>query len=576
VPLALLLQQQLGILVKGVGEKLRHWDEAMETISTVAERLRSAYLVHWFGTALPSEGDTLKVGLANMHELRARWMAVGGPQAGATPPVGPNLTEPLLGYGGALVGIFASPLNGILLTTAIGSLVDTWWAKVLAVVNWLTAGLLMSAALSLGGVGFPVGLIVLAAGGELRDLFDFLGAAAELAVPLQQFWEQVTGPREAVRNPLLRELLLVGDRVAALVASLLGTFAVLITRVGPLLESLRLGIAAVAGLVLDLWPVIALALGQTVEVVIGLVSGPGSVTALLQRVLSVLGRTLRRLGTQLAAVFAELGSDVAWLADWGGWRIDIWWRAAEPGVRTLTVDHPTVRYLRSFMGQLGVVSAWRGRETEEDKKKKSSQSAQPSPPGMLDKVEDWVKHKTGMPSTMPKPPVLPKLPPVIPLGAIGPIVDVVEFLRRFGLDVGPANPLEVGAEGRRVLKRAAHPPSVFGAEWAALEAEARRPEPLARTLEVATYLSLARRVVGPAAATGVRGLEDALSRIDAVIRTERRRLPVKDVPEPTQLTPVIRRLRVRSRGRTSDALQAWVEEVRRELNADPYTIPMGA
>ena len=48
-----------------------------------------------------------------------------------------------------------------------------------------------------------------------------------------------------------------------------------------------------------------------------------------------------------------------------------------------------------------------------------------------------------------------------------------------------------------MLDRAAHPPSVFGSEWAALEAEARRPEPLARTLEVATYLSLARRVVGP-------------------------------------------------------------------------------
>ena len=72
--------------------------------------------MHWFGTALPSVGIALKVGLVNMHELRARWMAVGGPQAGATPPVGPNLTEPLLGAGGTLAGIFASPLNGILLT----------------------------------------------------------------------------------------------------------------------------------------------------------------------------------------------------------------------------------------------------------------------------------------------------------------------------------------------------------------------------------------------------------------------------------------------------------------------------
>jgi len=92
--------------------------------------------VHWFGTALPSVGLALRVGLANMHELRARWMAIGAPDAGATPPVGPNLTEPLLGAGGTLAGIFASPLNGILLTTIIGSVVHTWWARTLAVVNF--------------------------------------------------------------------------------------------------------------------------------------------------------------------------------------------------------------------------------------------------------------------------------------------------------------------------------------------------------------------------------------------------------------------------------------------------------
>jgi hypothetical protein len=436
-------------------------------------------------------------------------------------------------------------------------------------VNWLTAGLLTPAVLSAGGLGLPIGLIAYSAGGELREVFDFLGACAELAVPLQQFWEQVTGPREAVRNPLLRELLVLGDRAAALVASLLGTFAVLITRVGPLLESLRLGLAAVGGLVLDLWTVIVLALTQSVGVVTGLVSGPSSVPALLQRVVAVLARSLRRVGALLAATFAELSSDVAWLVDWGGWRIDIWWLAAEPGIRDLTVDHPTVRYLRSFIGEVGVALAWKARV--------APPAAQPSPSSdrIFDKVEDWVLHKTGMPTTTPQPPTLPKLPPIIPLGAIGPIVDVVELLRRFGLDVGSANPLEVGAEGRQVLERSAHPPSVFGAEWAALEAETRRPEPLARTLEVATYLSLARRVVGPAAAAGVRGLEDVLWRIDAVIGTERRRLPVKNVPEPTQLTPVIQRLRVRSRGRTSDALQAWVEDLRRELNAAEYRVPVG-
>src|SRR5262245_22077801 len=359
----------------------------METIATVAERLRSAYLVHWFGTALPSVGNALKVGLANMDELRARWMAVGGPQAGATPPVGPNLLEPLLGAGGTLAGIFASPLNGILLTTMIGSLVDTWWAKVLAVVNWLTAGLLMTTALSLGGVGLPIELIAYALSGQPRELFDFLGAAAELAAPLQEFWRQVTGPREAVRNPLLRELLLLGDRIAALVAALLGTFAVLITRVGPLLESLRLGLVAVGGLVLDLWPVIVLALTQSVQVVTGLLSGPDSVPALLRRVVAILATSLRRIGARLAATVAELREDLSWRTFWGEWLLGWWAIVAVPQIRAVTVDHPTVLYLRSFVAELGVASTWKARGAKPSGTTSSS-------PGALSGVIDWLMHKT--------------------------------------------------------------------------------------------------------------------------------------------------------------------------------------
>src|SRR5262245_55312770 len=237
MPLAILLQEQLSVLTKGV-KKLERWEAATEAFSLVVDRLRSAYLVRWFGTALPSVGLALKVAFANMHELRARWIAIGAGRAGETPPIGPNLTEPLLGASGTLVGIFATPLNSVLLGLALGSLVDRWWVRVLAVANWLTAGLLGTGALGLvgtvGGVGLLFALSAWAISGQPRELFDLLGAIAELVEPLQRFWRQVTGPREAVRNPLLREILVLGDRTAALTAFLLGAFAVLITRVGPL------------------------------------------------------------------------------------------------------------------------------------------------------------------------------------------------------------------------------------------------------------------------------------------------------------------------------------------------------
>ncbi len=566
MPLAILLQEQLGILTKGVDEKLRHWDEATERFSLVVDRLRSAYLVHWFGSALPSVGLALEVGLVNMHELRARWLAIGAPAAGAAPPVGPNLLEPLLGAGGTLAGIFASPLNGILLTTAIGSVVHTWWAKTLAVVNFLSAGLLVGAGLAAGGPTLVLGLVPYAISGQPRELFDFLGAVAELAEPLQRFWQQVSGPRDAVRNPLLRELLILGDRMAALTAFLLGAFAVLITRIDVFLEPLRLGFVAVGSLVLYLWPVILLAFTQTVDVVVGLLHGPDSVPALLRRVLAVLAGGFRRIGTGLAATFALLRDDFRLYSTWGGWLVGWWSAVAEPAVRLQTVDHPTVRFLQSFAGSFGALSEWKARDAP---------AGPPSPPGTFTKVATWLLRKTGMPAATPKLPGLPPLPPLIPLGEIGPLVDVVGLLRRLGVGGLPGNPFEIGSAGRDVLQRAARPPSVFAGERAALDAEARRPQPLARTLEVATYLSLARRVVGPAAAESVRGLEDVLTRIDATIRAERKPLPVKDVPEPTGLTPVIRRLRIRSHGRTSEVLQTWADDLRRELNAADYAIPVG-
>jgi hypothetical protein len=571
VPLAILLQEQLGILVDGVDKKLRRWDEATEQLVLVVDRLRSAYLVHWFGTSLPSVGIALRVGLANLHELRARWLAVGGPAAGASAPAGPNLTEPLLGAGGVLVGAFASPLNGILLTTAIGSLVRRWWAVALAIVNWLSGGLLFAAAGAAGGVAIGLGIVPMGIAGEPRDLFDLLGAAAELPEPLLRFWQQVSGPRDAVRNPLLRQLLVLGDRVAALTSFLLGAFAVLVTRIGPVLEPLRLGLVAVYGLAVDLAPLIVLAVGQVVELVSGLVGGPASVPALLRGVVAGLSRALVVVGRRLRETFAWLRDEGRWVSGWGSVLVDWWWAVAEPAVRAQTVDHPTVRYLRSFAESLGAVSAWRARTAP------AAPPGPPSPPGTLSRVVGWVLHQTGMPTSTPRLPALPSLPPLVPLGAVGAAVRGLEALRGLGLPVGPANPFEPGVEARRVLARAGRPPSVFAGEWAALEQESRNPAPLARTLEAAAYLAVARRVVGPAAASAVRGLEDVLSQIDATIRTERgrRQLPVRDVPEPARLAPAIVRLRVRSRGRTAEAVQAWVEDLRRELNAADYAVPVG-
>jgi hypothetical protein len=572
MPLAILLQEQLSVVTKGL-KKVDRWATVTETFSLVVDRLRSAYLVRWFGTPLPSVGLELRVAFANMDELRRRWLAIGADRPPGTPAIGPNLTEPLLGMSGTLVGIFATPLNSMLLSVALGELVDRWWVVALAAVNWLTYGLLGAGVLGLVGVAGGAGLLwalsAWAISGQPREAFDLLGAIAEVVEPLQRFWQQVTGPREAVKNPLLREILIFGDRFAGLMAFLLGAFAVLVTRVGPILEPLRIGFFATVGIAQELWALVSLAFSQTVDVVKGLLSGPDSFPRALAAVFALFARTFRRLGASLKGVWTSIAETFSWLKYFTKELIRWWWTVAEPFVRSQTIDHPTIAYLRSLAASLAVFSTWKGRAPK-------APPSPPSPPGLMSRAGAWVLRKLGMPTTTPTLPSLPKLP-LISLDLIAPLAGITHLLKLTGLVPGLApNPLEPGAEARAVLRRAERPPSVFGAEWAALEKEARRPEPLAQALETAAYLSLARRVISPAAAERVRKLEDVLTKLDATIRAERARHPVKDVPEPTELSPVIRTLRVRARGLKPEVLRAWVEDLRDQLNAAPYPVPLEA
>jgi len=564
MPLAIMLQQHLSVLTKGV-RRIDRWRAVTETFELVVARLRSAYLVRWFGTRLPTRGLALNVAFVNMDALRRRWSAIGGGRRVQTPAIGPNLTEPLLGLGGTLVGILASPVNSVLLGLTLGTLVDRWYTQLFAVANWLTGGLLGGGILGLAGIAGGVGLLVgLAAGaisGQLRGGFDLLGALAEIVEPLQALWEQVSGPREAVRNPLLRELLILGDRLAALVAALLGAFSVLVTRIGPLLAPIALGFLATARIGQELWGLVRFVLEQTIEFVTGLLS---TVPRAMRGAIVPLTRGFSKIGALFTVLWETISGSFSRFAGASAVLVGWWWRAGQPFVRAHTIDHPTVSYVRSFIAQLGVAKGWRAR------------TAAPSTPssssgGTFGKV-------LGALGAPPAPPLphLPGLPPLLSLALITPLAhaaaDAPSALPN-PLDLGVGRPMDLGPAAGAVLRRAQHPPSIFAGERAALRAAQARPEALERSLETATYLSLAARIVSPAAAEHVRTLEGLLTRLDATIRTERPHHPVRDLPEPTELSPQIRTLRVRARGLAPAAVRAWTEELRRELNATPYPVP---
>jgi hypothetical protein len=93
---------------------------------------------------------------------------------------------------------------------------------------------LLAAPLALG-VGLVAGL-----GGEprVRAIYNLLGDVAMLLDAFLGFWRQLIGPVDQIRNPLVRSIVQLLHRIAALVFQVVGFAALLIVRLVPLLPSL--------------------------------------------------------------------------------------------------------------------------------------------------------------------------------------------------------------------------------------------------------------------------------------------------------------------------------------------------
>src|SRR3954447_15715517 len=174
------------------------------------------WLVRWFGTDVPLDGLRLSVAIDNLDALRAQFGLVSLAQraapAGAGGPGGPSLAEPLAGLAGGLAGLVLSPSGSISLVYAAAWVTRGAVAVVLAVLNELT---LRPLPLGFGLVlALPITLVVAAVLAADRGLTASL---AQLLILVRRFWEQITGPRDRVANPVLRAALDLLDGVAALV-----------------------------------------------------------------------------------------------------------------------------------------------------------------------------------------------------------------------------------------------------------------------------------------------------------------------------------------------------------------------
>jgi hypothetical protein len=262
VPIALL--PELTTTLDRTGRVLTPWSRLVLLEEQILRRARGAFLVHWFGTSVPVRTLSLYIAIVNIADLKQRYLEVKRSMPG--PPTELNLLGPLSGMAGFLVGIAVSPTGAILIASQMhrimDSLVGGTGGGILAML-YRVFGVWILPALgpALGLLALPVllvGALGLAVGGEgvARSLYRVLGEAAMLIDAVAQFWDMVTGPRRGVRNPLLRSILDLLDRIAGLFAQVIGFVAFLLTRIAPLIPYLvnqfralqSLGIAVVEAL----------------------------------------------------------------------------------------------------------------------------------------------------------------------------------------------------------------------------------------------------------------------------------------------------------------------------------------
>jgi hypothetical protein len=243
MPLALLLQKTIKALSTGV-KQLDNWNQLVQLEQLLIGRARSAFLVHWFGTPLPLHGAHLRVVISNIAALQSRYQAIraANSQAG-----GPNLLKPLAGMSGSLAGMLLSPIAGI--GVSIGAIKYGWHQKkknwlviILASVNLITFGALIPIVGVIGLAGGTGAALLIGSGATpsepVLNAYILLGAAAQMLLALNDLLGQLLGPRTAIRNPLLANLLALADKLADLLPLLLAGFALLITRISGLLVPL--------------------------------------------------------------------------------------------------------------------------------------------------------------------------------------------------------------------------------------------------------------------------------------------------------------------------------------------------
>ncbi|MEV0248479.1 hypothetical protein AB0H76_17910 [Nocardia sp. NPDC050712] len=573
MPLGLLLQKVTAAL-RATAAALAPWADIAGRETLIVERARSAFLLHWFGRRLPMQGLALRAHITNFGALNTQFLA-----AQRAVPVsrgGPNLTEPLAGVAGMIGGMLLSPAGMIAGVSVLLRFSAFSLSVLLAALAWIVLPFLLGFGMRAApvGTGILVGGGLLAAGAgfalaaalgdrrEIRAVFDLFGALARLMNGSVALLEQLGGPRGEVRNPLLAKILDLGDRLAGLLAQLLGAVAVLVVKIAPVLEPAARMMAGIA----RLGAAVFAALG---EVVAGMVrqgeelsTGEGSLVRIVEHTMTVVRGQLRRVGrtvdAQLSVLVAAVTGIAAAVSVQGSEFLD----TAGEFVGKLFLEHPIVRVFAALGKELALVE-----------------------------LAFAAPRKIGP----PKPPALsiPALPLPRPLRPFPPLPsapDKKTLKQKYGGDTLPAltwpalqaeadelarlpgddAPLALGPGARAALAATRKRPSIFDPERAELATGLLGANALwdLDPTQITRFREAFALIIGRVLPPELRGLT-----IPGLVDPEE--LPVLDLPDSEDLRPIVHTLRLRVPGANLTEVRNFQDLVLERLRQRSYAIPAG-
>lgn len=583
MPIALLLQEVVSALKKG-GEVMEPWGQMALLEELLVDRARGAFVVHWFGVAVPLHGLSLRVVIDNFEALRARYTEALR-QVPTSSGSGMNLTEPLAGMAGSMAGMLFTPTGFLMLSVAVSKMMPQWFAQLGAGINWLTMGMIALLPAAIVTVAFPLVVVAVIFGllvrqDDLAPGYNLLGAVADLLDAAGTFLKTLTAPRAEVANPLLRGILQVADKLATLFPQLLGLIAVVVVHIGPRLLPLANQFKAFGPVLTEskdlLLFIVEDWLAGLTKVYAGK-NGPFSVlthvTDLLQ---TVLPKGIKGVTEFLETVVANLRT----VTDETSIELDAWWKKAEPQLGTFFKNLPPIRIISALIDTLTVAIPLL--------------KLPPSSPAWYDFALDPLIKKIKKEFTPPPLaafPATPSLPdtalmeraaggrPRFALSGAG-----IDELRK-QLEAAPASLFTLSDETLTAMKRAQHPPSAFAPQKERLAEEAK-----AATLEdaLAAYRAaeipyrdrlaqIIQNVLPDQAHEYVAKLESLFLTLDEKLYQSKERyaapsFPVRALPDTEVLRVEVDEFRIRATATGDAPVRAWGERLRERLLTQPYRV----